>query len=267
MSTRRDFLKTTGVLAAPLLAPAAALAQEKRPAPSERIVMATIGCGGQGTGDMGGFMGFLEVQMVAVCAPVPQHREQAREKVNARYRNQDCKAYNDFREVLARDDIDAVLIGTPDHWHAIITIEACRHGKDIYCEKPLTLTIDEGKGMVRVAAATNKIMQTGSQQRTEFAGRFRLATELVRAGRIGKIEKITGPDAAHYYPKIFGRTGIIYIQDYWRRSSDSDRATGDHIDVWNGYRSSTKWLMEWFSWLGYYSNYVQAKEIWFWDVK
>ena len=85
---------------------------------------------------------------------------------------------------------------------------------------------------------------------------------------LGPIEKISGTDAAHFYPKIFGRTGIIYIQDYWHRSSDSaDSPTGDHIDVWNGYRSSAKWLMEWFSWLGYYSNYAGAREMWFWEVK
>ena len=84
---------------------------------------------------------------------------------------------------------------------------------------------------------------------------------------LGPRERYSAAEAAAFYPKIFGRTGIIYIQDYWRRSTDSGRPTGDHIDVWNGYRSSTKWLMEWFSWLGYYSNYVQAKEIWFWDVK
>ncbi|HZT46760.1 MAG TPA: T6SS effector amidase Tae4 family protein [Hyphomicrobiaceae bacterium] len=83
---------------------------------------------------------------------------------------------------------------------------------------------------------------------------------------VGKVERITGADAAHFYGKLYGRTGIIYIQDYWKRHGETT-PTGDHIDVWNGYRSSTKWLMEWFSWLGYYSNYVQAKEIWFWDVK
>ena len=84
---------------------------------------------------------------------------------------------------------------------------------------------------------------------------------------VGPVEKITGTETAHYYPKLFGRTGIIFFQDYWKRSSDSGRPTGDHIDVWNGYRSSAKWLLEWFSWLGYYSNYANASEIWFWEVK
>jgi hypothetical protein len=83
---------------------------------------------------------------------------------------------------------------------------------------------------------------------------------------VGKVERITGTEASHFYKKIFGRTGMIYIQDYWKRHGET-APTGDHIDVWNGYRSSTKWLMEWFSWLGYYSNYAQAKEVWFWDVK
>jgi hypothetical protein len=100
------------------------------------------------------------------------------------------------------------------------------------------------------------------------------AAELARAlasarlPGLSPVQRITGTDAAQFYPKLFGRTGIIYIQDYWSRSSDrSGNATGDHIDVWNGFRPSTKWLMEWFSWLGYYSNYAQAKEVWFWEVK
>jgi hypothetical protein len=97
-----------------------------------------------------------------------------------------------------------------------------------------------------------------------------LASALVRANidGIGPVEQIRGQETAQFYPHLFGRTGIIYIKDYWRRSSDPvGRPTGDHIDVWNGYRSSAKWLMEWFSWLGYYSNYAEAKEIWFWEVK
>ncbi len=97
-----------------------------------------------------------------------------------------------------------------------------------------------------------------------------LADKLVIADIDGLsgVEKLTANDPAEFYPKLFGRTGIIYIKDYWRRSNDPEgRATGDHIDVWNGYRSSAKWLMEWFSWLGYYSNYAEAKEIWFWEVK
>lgn len=85
---------------------------------------------------------------------------------------------------------------------------------------------------------------------------------------LGPREIIKGTDVAEFYPKLFGRTGIIFIKDYWHRGTDaSGSPTGDHIDVWNGYRSSAKWLMEWFSWVGYYSNYADANEIWFWEVK
>jgi Type VI secretion system (T6SS), amidase effector protein 4 len=89
-----------------------------------------------------------------------------------------------------------------------------------------------------------------------------------RIDGFGPLEKFTGSDARQFYPKIFGRTGVLYIQDYWTRTTDQPgNPTGDHIDVWNGYRSSAKWLMEWFSWAGYYSNYAQARELNFWEVK
>ena len=101
-----------------------------------------------------------------------------------------------------------------------------------------------------------------------FINANQLANTIARVNLpgFGSLEKISGADAAEFYPRLFGRTGVIYVQDYWRRISDSGRPTGDHIDVWNGYRSSAKWLMEWFSWLGYYSNYAKAGEIWFWEV-
>ena len=102
-----------------------------------------------------------------------------------------------------------------------------------------------------------------------FLSATNLANALAKASisGIGPVEKITGADVAQYYPKVFGRTGIIFFQDYWYRSGETGRPTGDHIDVWNGYRTSAKFLLEWFSWLGYYSNYAGAKEIWFWEVK
>ncbi len=103
-----------------------------------------------------------------------------------------------------------------------------------------------------------------------FINATALARAIARANiaGVGPLEKYSGEDAAKFYPKIFGRTGIMFIQDYWHRSGERGRQpTGDHIDIWNGYRSSSKWLMEWFSWLGYYSNYAGAREIWFWEVK
>lgn len=103
-----------------------------------------------------------------------------------------------------------------------------------------------------------------------FINASQLANAISRANLPGVAarERLTGKDPSEFYPKLFGRTGMIYIQDYWQRTVDQPGSpTGDHIDVWNGYRSSAKWLMEWFSWLGYYSNYAQAGEIWFWEVK
>jgi hypothetical protein len=116
-----------------------------------------------------------------------------------------------------------------------------------------------------ISAATCSVH--GSEE-MHFIRAQELANALASASiaGLGRVERITGTEAAQFYGRLFGRTGIIYIKDYWRRTGES-APTGDHIDVWNGYRSSTKWLMEWFSWLGYYSNYAEAKEIWFWEVK
>jgi hypothetical protein len=202
LTTRRQFLTTTGLaIAAPYVITSAALGAEGRPPASERIVMGTIGTGGQGTGDMGGFMGFPEVQMIATCDPVPEHCERAKNVVNQRYGNQDCQTYRDFRDVLARGDIDAVLIGTPDHWHAIITIEACRQGKDVYCEKPENLTIREGRAMVAAVRRYGRVFSGGSQR---VLGDYGDWPRLVRGGALGEIKECWvscgGPSGECYLP-------------------------------------------------------------------
>ncbi|HOD81330.1 MAG: putative oxidoreductase YcjS [Planctomycetes bacterium ADurb.Bin126] len=186
LSRRRLLGRAGAAIAAPYFLTSAALGDDKRPAASERIVMGTIGTGGQGTGDMRGFMGHGEVQMVAVCDVVPTHRERAREHVNGKYGNQDCFATGDFREVLARADIDAVLIGTPDHWHAIVTIEACKRGKDVYCEKPETLTIREGRAMVQAVRRYGRVFSGGSQR---VLGDYGDWPRLVRGGALGTIKE------------------------------------------------------------------------------
>lgn len=186
--TRRQFLTTAGLaLAAPNLFGGRVKGAPNRPPPSERIVMATIGCGGQGTGDMGGFMGFPQVQMVAVCDPVVEHRDRAKGHVDNRYRNQDCKTYNDFRDVLARNDIDAVLIGTPDHWHAIITIEACKSGKDVFCEKPECLTVREGRAMVEAVRGYGRVFSGGSQR---VLGDYGDWPRILWSGALGQIKEV-----------------------------------------------------------------------------
>jgi len=184
---RRRFLKSAGLaVAGPSVLASTALGQGTPPA-SERIVMGTIGCGGQGTGDMQGFMGFQEVQMVAVCDVVPQHRQRARDLVNRRYGNQDCTMYNDFRELLARRDIDAVLIGTPDHWHAIISIEACKQGKDVYCEKPECLTVREGRAMVEAVRRYGRVFSGGSQR---VLGDYGEWPRLIWNGALGQVREV-----------------------------------------------------------------------------
>ncbi|MCI0459582.1 MAG: Gfo/Idh/MocA family oxidoreductase [Gemmataceae bacterium] len=157
--------------------------QPRQPGPNDRIVMGAIGTGGQGRGIMMAARRQTGVQMVAVCDVDRGRRQQAATQLGGR-----ITQFNDFRELLQNRDIQAVTIGTPDHWHALIAIAAMRAGKDVYCEKPLTLTVDEGRAMVRVARATNKILQTGSQQRSD--ARFRLACQLVRNGRIGRVRRI-----------------------------------------------------------------------------
>jgi predicted dehydrogenase len=134
-----------------------------------------------------------ELQIVAVCDPDQSHVMQRAQQVGGdptRYGPAEPAGRRDFRDLVRRNDIDVCFVVTPDHWHALAAGAALRAGKDVYCEKPLTLTINEGKHLVQVSRATNKLLQTGSQQRTEYGGRFRLACELVRNGRIGTVRTI-----------------------------------------------------------------------------
>lgn len=188
-STRRGFLKALGLgVCAPYLIPSSALGNNVRLPASERVTMALIGSGGQGRGDMHGFIGMQkEVRFLAVCDPVEAHREQAKNDVNNRYNNKDCKAYNDFREVLDRKDIDAVLIGTPDHWHAVITIEACKAGKDIYCEKPECLTMREGRAMADAVRKYGRVFSGGSQR---VLGDYGDLPRLIWGGAIGEVKEV-----------------------------------------------------------------------------
>jgi predicted dehydrogenase len=192
-STRRQFLRqTTGlalsVTAFPSLVPASALGRAGTVAPSERIVMAAIGLGPQGTGDMGNFLAQQDAQVVAVCDVKTDQLEQARQIVNKRYGNQDCAVSGDFREVIARKDIDACLIATPDHWHVLAALGAVRAGKDVYLEKPMGLSLTEDWALRTEVHRCRRVFQFGTQQRSSRI--FRLACELVRSGRIGKLKHI-----------------------------------------------------------------------------
>ena len=155
----------------------------KKLGPNDQIVMAAIGVGGQGTGIMKAAMKQPGVKFVAVCDLDASRRKKAADAVGP-----DCRQYADFRELLAKEKLNAVTIGTVDHWHALTSIAAMKAGCDVYCEKPLSLTIEEGKAMVAAARKYDRIFQTGSQQRSDKT--YRLACELVRNGRFGKIHTV-----------------------------------------------------------------------------
>lgn len=165
-------------------------AGQRRIGPNDTIQIAVIGPGGprggyqQGLGVTRGMAGKAGVKVVGACDVDSAHLDNAVKVFGA-----DCRAHKDWREVIARKDVDAVVIGTPDHWHAIQAVEAMRAGKDVYCEKPLTLTIAEGRRISDAARRGRRILQVGSQQRSD--ARFRLACELVRNGRIGKVTTVT----------------------------------------------------------------------------
>jgi Oxidoreductase family, C-terminal alpha/beta domain/Oxidoreductase family, NAD-binding Rossmann fold/TAT (twin-arginine translocation) pathway signal sequence len=166
--TRRRFLKTTGsataALGFPAIIPSSALGNADTPPPSGRIVMGGIGIGNMGSGDLGAFVGKKDVQYVAVSDVRKGQRNGAKDRVDNHYKTRDCAAYNDFRELLARPDIDAVHIATPDHWHAIMVIEAFRAGKDVFCQKPETRTLREGSLMIESARRYGRVFSGGSQR-------------------------------------------------------------------------------------------------------
>lgn len=197
-STRRDFLKTaSAAVAAPYVITSAALGSADRAPASDRIVMAGIGIGNMGRGDQGAFLGRGDVQYVAACDVRRGVRDGAKNNVDQKYGNSDCKAYNDFRELLARDDIDAVHIATPDHWHAIMVIEACRAGKDVYCQKPETRTLREGPLMVEAARRYSRVVSGGSQRVLED---YREVVNKCWGGELGTVKSINvtvGPLSQH----------------------------------------------------------------------
>lgn len=196
---RRTFLRSAtaaaGGLAFPWLLPAAARGAGGLRPPSERINVGIIGLGAMGNGHLHLLLGRSETQVLAVCdvdrtrrdaGVQAAHNAYAAARAAGTYRG--CAGYNDFREILARDDIDAVVIVTPDHWHSYIAAEAARAGKDIYCEKPVSLTIDEGRRLVEAVRRYGRIFQTGTQYRSiPVIGKI---CEFVRRGGLGKLKGV-----------------------------------------------------------------------------
>jgi len=248
--TRRRFLGLMGTaVAAPWVVPASARGQTQRAAPSERITIGFIGAGKMANDyHLPEILRMKDTQAVAVCEVDPKRRAHAKKRIDDTYQlgGKGCDEYVDFRELLARKDIDAVIIATPEHWHAIPIIEACKAGKDVYCEKPLTLTILESKRCIEAVRKHNRVFQTGSQQRSNVFGQFREAVEIIRSGRLGKIKRVSvgvgGPSRWCDLPEEPMEPGLDW--DLWLgcapkrpyHSALSPRGVHNHFPAWRAYR-------------------------------
>ncbi len=245
---RRSFIKAAAVASAPFLLPSRVWSAATKP--GDKITLGFIGVGIQSRGLMGGFLAKSETQVVAVCDVDTTRRNDAKKRVDDFYAKQKdtsfkgCDAYKDFRELLARKDIDAVVIATPDHWHAYIAIAAANAGKDIYCEKPLCQSIVEAREMVKAVRKNKRVFQTGSMQRS--SKEFRVACEFVRNGVLGKIEKVDvgvgGPGKFCDLPEEAAEPGLDW--DMWLgpapvrsyNSVLSPRGIHKHFPLWRAYR-------------------------------
>lgn len=245
---RRSFLKASAAAAAPFILPSRVWSAEV--GPNNRINLGFIGMGTQNRGLLGGFIRRPQVQVVAVCEVDRTRRDAAKKRVEDHYAKENkadykgCAAYNDFRELLARPDIDGVVIATPDHWHALTGIAAANAKKDIYCEKPLTQSIKEARALVNAVRKNDRVFQTGSMQRS--SREFLKACELVRNGMIGKIEKVEvsvgGPPVPCDLPAEEKPEGLDW--EMWLgpaplrayNSALSPRGVHDHFPAWRNYR-------------------------------
>jgi hypothetical protein len=194
---RRGALSAAALAAAPCFVPATALGADGRAAASERMNVGVIGTGGRGRDVMQAFLAQPDVQVVAVCDVWRERREAAQNNVNQRYGNQDCAGYSDMMELLARSDIDAVLIATGDNWHSGVSLVAARAGKDIYCEKPMSVTIGESRAVADTMRRMGRIFQCGTQRRS--INNFRVAVDLARSGKLGVLKELHAEEAPGFF--------------------------------------------------------------------
>jgi len=254
---RRQFLKISSVAlaASPLILPSAWATEKK--GPNDRITLGFIGVGTQGRYLLGNFLNHPNTQVLAVSDVDTTRREHSRNTVNEFYKAKletdykGCDEYKDFRELIARKDIDAVVIAAPDHWHAFIAISAANAGKDIYCEKPLSLTVREARAMVNAARKNDRVFQTGSMQRS--SSEFRKACELVRNGRIGQVKQVIvdvgGPSRPCDLPEEPMEPGLNW--DMWLGQAPmrpynsvlAPRGVHKHFPDWRNYREFSGGMM------------------------
>jgi len=246
--SRRSFLKraASSAVVTPFLLPSHIWAAETKP--NSRLTMGFVGMGMQNRGLLGGFLG-QDTQVLAVCDVDTTRRKDAKKRVDEYYAKQPgrggpCAAYNDYREITGRKDIDAVSIATPDHWHTVIAVAALRGGKDVYCEKPLTHNIHESITLLREVDANHRVLQTGSMPRS--SKEFRVACELVLNGAIGKVERVEcsfgGPPIPCNLPEEPMEPGLDWnlwcgpapVRPY--HSSLCPRGIHEFYPNWRGYR-------------------------------
>lgn len=223
MKTRRKFVQESiGISAASLLASRVttnAASYSQTLGANDRIRVGLIGCGGQGRGDLRNFLRVKGVECVSLCDVDDSQSAQALQEVGEQTGQKPMVAGRDFRRLLDQKDIDAVIIGTPDHWHALTTIMACQAGKDVYVEKPLSISIGEGRAMVNVARQHNRVVQMGTQQRS--GPHFREAVEYVKSGQLGKIRMVR----CWAYQDWMGNIAPV---------PDSEPPAGVDYDMWLG---------------------------------
>lgn len=267
--SRRNFLKGFGSVAAlPLIIPASALGRDHRPAPSERITMGFIGMGSMGMYNLQGFIAKPDVQVLAVCdvnlsgtnyaGNGLNGREPARQFVNSTYAEKSdsstysgCDSYEFFWQILERQDIDAVCLALPDHWHAYMAVAAARSGKDIYSEKPLSRTIHEGRLMVNATRKHQVVFQTGSQQRSD--SRFRHACELARNGYVGEIQKVYAEVGGVSSPFPHGEEPVPegFLYELWLGNAPSAPYHSKRVS--GGYNTEEG---AWRAWIPYSAGHV-----------
>ena len=219
-STRRSFLKTAAVIGMPTIIPASALGKNGSVAPSNRIVVGGIGLGRRGRGVLDGFFKQKDSQFVAIADPQKERREIIKSKTDDHYGNTDCVVYDDMSGVLERDDIDAVIITTGDRWHATASIHAARAGKDIYCEKPCAMNIQECQELDDTIKKHQRVFQAGTQRRS--VPNFKLAVDLAQHGKLGQIKEV--------------HAGILKLQKYLKPlpAQPEPDPTVIHWDKWLG---------------------------------
>ena len=244
---RRRFIRGAaaaagGLITLPTIITSTALGAGGRVPASERIVLGSIGIGGRGRYDLSTALHEADVQFVAVCDVRKQNREQAKATVDQHYANKDCATYTDFRDVLARGDIDAIIIAPGDRWHTPISVMAMRLGKDVYSEKPSTMTIAEGQMLVDTARRYGRVFQTGTQRRSEAI--FVFADELARTGRLGKIHTVK----AHTLPFAMSQDWLAAQLEPPRYELDWEMWLGPA--PWRPY--NPKYLNGCGAWLNYY---------------